>query len=395
MPYNTNKPPGGLVLRFDLTPVQEEMRAKAREFAENELKGIACNLDDKFEFPEKTVKRLGELGFMGVFIPKEYGGAGLDNVSYSIIIEEISKVCASHGVTLSVNNSLACHPINKFGTHKQKLKFLKPLASGAKLGAFGLTEPNAGTDVSFLQTTAVKKDGGYIINGQKIFITNGSRSDTYVIFTQTDKELRHRGITAFVLNSDTPGFSTGTVERTMGIHASVQAELNFDDMYLPEDQRLGEEGQGFKIAMNTLDGGRIGIASQALGIAQTALDLSLEYAKERVQFGKPISKFQAIQQMLADMATEVEAARLLVYKAAYAKDTKDRYSTEAAMAKLYAAEVAMKATTKAVQVHGAYGYTKRYPVERLMRDAKITEIYEGTSEVQRMVIAAYLDKLEL
>jgi butyryl-CoA dehydrogenase len=338
---------------------------------------------------------MGELGFMGMFIPKEYGGAGVDAVSYAIAIEEISKVCASHGVTMSVNNSLACHPINKFGTHEQKLKFLKPLASGEKLGAFGLTEPNAGTDVSIMQTTAVRKDDGYVINGQKIFITNGSKSGTYVIFAQTDKELRHKGISAFVFNSDTPGFSPGTIERTMGIHGSVQSELNFDDMYLPADQRLGQEGAGFKIAMNTLDGGRIGIASQALGISQSALDMSLAYVKERKESGQTINNYQAIQQMLADIATEVEGARLLVYRAAYAKDTQERYSHEAAMAKLYAAEVAMRTTRKAVQIFGEYGYTKRSPIERLMRDAKITEIYEGTSEVQRMVIAAYLDKLEL
>jgi alkylation response protein AidB-like acyl-CoA dehydrogenase len=338
---------------------------------------------------------MGELGFMGICIPPEYGGAGLDVISYSIAIEEISRVCASHGVTLSVNNSLACHPIYKYGNDEQRTKYLNPLASGQKLGGFGLTEPDAGTDVSTLQTTAMKKDGGYMISGQKIFITNGSKSDTYVIFAQTNKEMRHKGISAFVLNTDTDGFSTGTIERTMGIHGSVQSELNFDDMYLPEAQRLGSEGDGFKIAMNTLDGGRIGIASQALGIAQGALDKSIEYAKDRVQFGKPIAKFQAIQHMLADMATETEAARLLVYNAAFAKQTKDRYSYEAAMAKLYAAEVAMRVTTKAVQIHGAYGYTKRHIVERLMRDAKITEIYEGTSEAQRMVISAYLDKLEV
>jgi butyryl-CoA dehydrogenase len=381
-------------LKFDLTPTQEEIRKKAREFALTELEPIACELDKEFQFPKETVKKMGKLGFMGMFVPKEYGGAGLDVVSYAIAIEEISRVCASHGVTMSVNNSLACNPINKFGNEEQKMEFLRPLASGEKLGAFGLTEPNAGTDVSSLQTTAVKKDNGYVINGQKIFITNGSESDTYVIFAQTDKVLAHKGITAFVLNSDTSGFSTGTIERTMGIHGSIQSELNFDEMYLPGEQRLGNEGDGFKIAMNTLDGGRIGISAQALGIAQSALDLSVEYAKEREQFGKPIGKFQAISQMLANMATEVEAARLLVYKAAFAKDTKPRYSHEAAMAKLYAAEVAMRTTTKAVQIYGAHGYTKRYPVERLMRDAKITEIYEGTSEVQRMVIAAYLDKLE-
>ncbi len=382
-------------MRFDLTATQEEMRLTARKFAQTELAHIACEIDNKYYFSSETVKKMGEQGFMGVAIPKEYGGAGLDTVSYAIAIEEISKVCASHGVTMSVNNSLACHPIYKYGTHEQKLRFLKPLASGEKLGAFGLTEPNAGTDVSTLQTTAVKKDDGYIINGQKIFITNGSKSDTYVIFTQTDKVLKHKGITAFVFNSDTPGFSPGTIEQTLGIHGSIQSELNFNDMYVPAEQRLGTEGEGFKIAMNTLDGGRIGIASQALGIAQSALDLSIQYTKERIEFGQPLSKTQAIQQTLASMATEIEAARLLVYKAAFAKDKQERYSHEAAMAKLYAAEVAMRATSNAVRIHGEYGYTKRSPVERLMRDAKVTEIYEGTSEVQRMVIAAYLDKLEL
>jgi butyryl-CoA dehydrogenase len=385
----------GIALKFDLTPTQEESRAKAREFAQKELRPIECDIDKACSFSEDTVKKMGELGFMGMFIPKEYGGAGLDVVSYAIAIEEISRVCASHGVTMSVNNSLACHPINKYGNHEQKLEFLLPLASGEKLGGFGLTEPSAGTDVSSLQTNAIKKDDGYEINGQKVFITNGSQAKTYVIFAQTNKELKHKGITAFVMNTDTPGFSTGTMETTMGIHGSVQCELNFDNMILPEKQRLGDEGDGFKIAMNTLDGGRIGIASQALGIAQRALDESIEYAKTRKQFNKPIGSFQAIQHMLADMATEVEAARLLVYQAAFAKDTKPRYSYEASLAKLYAAEVAMRTTTKAVQIHGAYGYTKRYPVERLMRDAKITEIYEGTSEVQRMVIAAHLDKLEL
>ncbi len=380
---------------FDLTPEQEEMRNKAREFAKKELQPIANDIDKTCTFSDETVKKMGEHGFMGVFIPKEYGGAGLDVIAYVIAIEEISRVCASHGVTMSVNNSLACHPINKYGTEEQKQKFLKPLASGDKLGGFGLTEPGAGTDVSLLQTTAKKKDGGYEINGQKIFITNGSKANTYVTFAQTNKELKHKGISAFILNTDTEGFSTGTVESKLGIHGSIQCELNFDNMFLPEDQLLGAEGDGFKIAMSTLDGGRIGISAQALGIAQSALDLSIAYAKEREQFGKPIAKFQAIRHMISDMATEIEAARLLVYNAAFAKDTKPRYSYEAAMAKLYAAETAMRVTTKAVQIHGAYGYTKRYPVERLMRDAKITEIYEGTSEVQRMVISAYLDKLEL
>jgi butyryl-CoA dehydrogenase len=382
-------------LEFDLTPAQEEMRAKARKFALEELQPISCEIDNACTFSDETVKRMGELGFMGICIPKEYGGAGLDVISYAMTIEEISRICASHGVTLSVNNSLACHPIYKYGNEDQRQQYLTPLARGNKLGGFGLTEPGAGTDVSSLQTTAEKKEGGYVINGQKVFITNGTKSDTYVIFAQTDREMKHKGISAFVLNSDTEGFSTGTVERTMGIHGSVQSELNFDDMFLPENQRLAEEGDGFKIAMNTLDGGRIGIASQALGIAQGALDQSIAYVKARDQSGKPIGKFQAIQHMLADMATEIEAARLLVYNAAFAKETKPRYSYEAALAKLYAAETAMRVTTKAVQIHGAHGYTKRYPVERLMRDAKITEIYEGTSEVQRMVISAHLDKLEI
>ncbi len=332
---------------------------------------------------------------MGVFIPKEYGGAGLDVISYTLAVEEISRGCASHGVTMSVNNSLACNPLNKFGTEEQKQEFLKPLASGEKLGAFGLTEPGAGTDVSLLQTTAVHKDDGYEINGQKIFITNGSKSDTYIILAQTNKELKHKGITAFVFNSDTPGFSPGTLERTMGIHGSIQSELNFDNMYLPESQRLGAEGDGFKIAMNTLDGGRIGIAAQAIGISQNALDLSIDYVKNNDLIDKTFGRSQGIQFILADMATELEAARLLVHKAAFAKDTKPRYSHEAAMAKVYASEAAMRITSKAVQIHGLYGYTKRYAVERLMRDAKITEIYEGTSEVQRMVIAAYLDKLDV
>ncbi|UCF08511.1 MAG: acyl-CoA dehydrogenase [Thermoplasmata archaeon] len=377
---------------FTLTTEQEMVRKMVREFAETELRPIAAEIDKSAQYPEETVKKMGKLGLMGMNVPKEYGGGGLDSVSYAIGVEEISRVCASHGVIMSVNNSLACFPIEKFGTEDQKKKFLIPIASGEKLGCFGLTEPSAGTDAASQQTTAVLDGDEYIINGSKIFITNGAVADTIVFFAMTDKSKGTRGISALVLDKNTPGFSIGTIEEKMGIRASVQAELVFQDMRLPGDNLLGEEGKGFKIAMMTLDGGRIGIASQALGIAQAALDESLKYAKEREQFGKPIGRFQAIQWMIADMATEIQAARFLVYKAAWTKDHAKRYSVEAAMAKLYASDVAVKATRNAIQVHGGYGFINDYPLERLYRDAKITEIYEGTSEVQRMVIAG--DKLK-
>jgi butyryl-CoA dehydrogenase len=377
---------------FALTKEQEMVRKMVRDFAEAELRPIAAEIDKTCEYPKETVKKMGKLGLMGMTVSKDYGGGGLDSVSYAIGVEEISRVCASHGVVMSVNNSLACFPIETFGTEEQKKKYLTPLASGKNLGAFGLTEPSAGTDAASQQTVAKKTDEGYIINGSKIFITNGAVADTIVIFAMTDKSKGTRGISAFIVDSKTPGFSIGTVEDKMGIRGSVQAELVFEDMLLPPENLLGDEGRGFKIAMLTLDGGRIGIASQALGIAQAALDESLKYAKEREQFKKPIGKFQAIQWMIADMATEIQAARFLVYKAAFTKDTSKRYSAEAAMAKLYASDTAVKATRNAIQIHGGYGFIKDYPLERLYRDAKITEIYEGTSEVQRMVIAG--DKLK-
>ncbi|UCE73519.1 MAG: acyl-CoA dehydrogenase [Methanomassiliicoccales archaeon] len=377
---------------FALTKEQEMVRKMVREFAENELRPIAADIDKTCEFPKETVKKMGKLGLMGMTVPKEYGGGGLDSISYAIGVEEISRVCASHGVIMSVNNSLACYPIETYGTEEQKKRFLTPLANGEKLGAFGLTEPSAGTDAASQQTTAVLKDNEYVINGSKIFITNGAVADTIVFFAMTDKSKGTRGISAFILDKNTPGFSIGTIEDKMGIRGSVQAELVFQNMHLPKENLLGQEGKGFRIAMSTLDGGRIGIASQALGIAQAALDESLKYAKEREQFGRPIGKFQAIQWMIADMATEIQAARFLVYKAAFTKDSGNRYSAEAAMAKLYASDTAVKATRNAIQIHGGYGFIKDYPLERLYRDAKITEIYEGTSEVQRMVIAG--DKLK-
>ncbi len=377
-------------MEFGLSKEQELMRKTVREFAEKELEPIAADIDESAEFPDETVKKLGELGFMGITVPKEHGGAGMDEVSYAIAIEEISRICASHGVTVSVHNSLVCWPIDKFGTEEQKEKYLKPLASGEKLGCFGLTEPNAGTDAGAHTTVAVKEGDKYIINGSKVFITNAGKADIAIIFAMTDKSKGTRGISTFIVENDFPGFSTGMVENKMGIRGSIQSELVFDNMEVPAENLLGGEGKGFKVAMATLDGGRIGIACQALGIAQAAYEASIQYAKEREQFGKPLGKFQAIQWFLADMATEIEAARLLVYKAAFAKWKGKSYTVEAAMAKLFASDVAMKATRNAIQIHGGYGYTKDYPVERFYRDAKITEIYEGTSEVQKMVISGSL-----
>ena len=379
-------------MEFGLNKEQEMMRNTIREFALNEIEPIAAEIDENATFPVETVKKLGELGFMGMTVAKEYGGAGMDDVSYAIAVEEISRVCASHGVTVSVNNSLVCWPINKFGTEEQKQKYLIPLASGQKLGCFGLTEPNAGTDASGQATIAEKKGDKYIINGSKIFITNGANADVAVIFAMTDKSKGTRGISAFIIESTFPGFSLGTIEKKMGIRGSCTAELVFENMEVPEENLLGKEGRGFGIAMGTLDGGRIGIAAQALGIAQGALDASLVYAKEREQFGRALAKFQAIQWFLADMATEIDAARLLVYKAAFDKWQGKPYTVSAATAKLFASDICMNATRNAIQIHGGYGYIKDYTVERLYRDAKITEIYEGTSEVQKMVISGALLK---
>lgn len=375
---------------FKLTPEQEMIRDVVRDFALREVEPLAEELDREARHPVETVEKMAEAGIMGISVPKEYGGAGADGISYAIAVEEISRVCASTGIVVSVNNSLACFPILKFGTEEQKQKYVAPMAKGEKLGAFGLTEPNAGTDAAQQCTVAVKQEDGYLINGSKCFITNGGVADTMVIFALTDPSKGTRGISAFIIEKTMEGFSVGTKEDKLGIRGSQTTELIFQDMLVPHENLLGAEGRGFGIAMQTLDGGRIGVAAQALGIAQGALDKATQYAKEREQFGKPIGKFQAIQWKLADMETRINAARMLVYKAAYAKDTQKRYSVEAAMAKLYAAETAMWVTTEAIQVHGGYGYTKDYPVERYFRDAKITEIYEGTSEVQRMVISGAL-----
>lgn len=373
-----------------MTKEQEMVRKMVREFAEKDVAPIAAQIDKEESYPEENVKRMGALGMMGMTVPREYGGAGADTVSYVIAIEEIARVCASTAIIMSVNNSLACYPLLTFGTEEQKKKYLMPLASGQKLGAFSLTEPNAGTDAAGLMTTAKLDADNYIINGSKFFVTNGSVADTIILFAMTDRAKGTRGISTFIIEKGFPGFSIGTVEEKLGIRGSKTAELVFEDCHVPKENLLGKEGEGFKIAMATLDGGRIGVGAQATGIAQGAFEASLKYAKEREQFGRPIGKFQAIQWMLADMATRIDAARFLVYRAAQTKDLGKRYSKEAAMAKLYASETAMWVTTKAIQIHGGYGYTKDYPVERFFRDAKITEIYEGTSEVQRMVIAGSL-----
>lgn len=374
---------------FELTKKQEMFRTLFQEFAEKEVAPIASEIDETGEFPWDTVKKMGKLGFLGLPFPKEYGGAGADTLTYIMAVEEISRACAATGVILSAHVSLSCHPIYQFGTPQQKEKYLVPMAKGELLGAFGLTEPNAGTDAAGQQTLAVLDGDAYVLNGTKIFITNGGCADVYIVFAMTDPSKGLKGISAFIVEKGTPGFTFGPREHKMGIRASSTTELIFQDCRIPRENLLGKEGEGFKIAMQTLDGGRIGIGAQALGIAQAALDECLRYTKERQQFNKPLSSFQAVQWMIADMATEIDAARMLVYRAAVLKDKKKPFSKEAAMAKLFASEVAMKHTVKAVQIHGGYGYMKEYKVERLMRDAKITEIYEGTSEVQRMVIAGH------
>ena len=372
---------------FVLSKEHEMARTLFREFAETEVKPLAQEVDETERFPRETVEKMAKYGFMGIPFAKEYGGQGCDSLTYAMCVEEMSRVCGTTGVIVSAHTSLGAEPINKFGTEEQKQKYLIPLAKGEKLGAFGLTEPGAGTDASGPQTKAVLEGDHYVLNGSKIFITNGGQADIYIIFAMTDKSKGTKGISAFIVEKDFPGFSIGTKEKKMGIRGSSTTELIFEDCIVPKENLLGQEGKGFGIAMTTLDGGRIGIASQALGIAQGAFDETVAYVKERKQFGRSISKFQNTQFQLADMKTKIEAARLLVYNAAKAKETKKRFSVEAAMAKLYAAEVAMEVTTKCVQLFGGYGYTREYPVERMMRDAKITEIYEGTSEVQRMVIS--------
>ncbi|UCG69416.1 MAG: acyl-CoA dehydrogenase [Thermoplasmata archaeon] len=377
---------------FHPTKEQEMIRNMVSEFAEKEVKPLASEIDSTGEFPWKTIKKMAKLNLLGLPIPKEYGGAGVDSVSYSIAVEEISKRCAATGVIMSVHTSVGTYPIYLFGTKEQKNKFVVPLAKGERIGAFALTEPGAGSDAQGVQTTAVQKGDHYILNGSKIFITNGGVAGSVIVMAMTDKSKGHRGISAFIVEKETEGFSLGSKEKTMGVIGSDTSELVFENCRVPKENLLGEEGMGFKIAMKALDGGRIGIAAQALGIAEGALQESIKYAKEREQFGRPISKFQAVQWMIANMATEIEAARMLTYRASYLKDQGASFSKEAAMAKLYASEVARRSTIKALQIHGGYGYTKDYPVERFFRDAKITEIYEGTSEIQRMIIASSLLK---
>ena len=386
---------------FTLSKEHEMARTLFRDFAQNEVKPLAQEVDEEERFPRETVEKMARYGFLGIPVPREYGGQGADPLTYAMCVEELSKVCGTTGVIVSAHTSLCVDPIMTFGTEEQKQKYLVPLAKGEKLGAFGLTEPGAGTDAQGQQTKAVLDGDEWVLNGSKCFITNGKEADVYVIFAVTGK-IEKRGkmmkeISAFIVEKGTPGFTFGTKENKMGIRGSSTYELIFTDCRIPKENLLGQQGKGFNIAMHTLDGGRIGIAAQALGLAEGALETTINYVKERKQFGKAIGAFQNTQFQLADMATKVKAAQYLVYaaamkKAEYQKNPKVSYSVEAAMAKLYAAEVAMEVTTKAVQLHGGYGYIREYDVERMMRDAKITEIYEGTSEVQRMVISANILK---
>ncbi len=377
-------------MKLELNDQQKMIKKMVQEFAEKEIAPVAKELDKTGEYPIKILEKMAKLGLLGIVIPTEYGGAGLDIISYAIVVEEISKKCASTGVITSVHNSLVSYPIMKYGTDEQKKKYLPILAKGEKIGAFAGTEPNAGSDLGAMQTKAVLKGDHYVINGDKTFITSGDHAGIFIVFAVTDKEAGSKGISAFIVESDTPGFKVGSLFDKMGINANHVTELIFENMKVPKENILGKEGDGFKIALGTLDGGRIGIAAQAVGIAQAALDESIAYSKQRQQFGRPIAKFQAIQWMIAEMATRIEAARYLVLNAAYQKDKGERFSKEAAMAKLFASETAMECVIKGLQVHGGYGYTKEYTIERLFRDAKITEIYEGTSEVQKMVIAGSL-----
>ena len=379
-----------LIMIFELTEEQRMIRAAARDFAQQELKPGVIERDEHQQFPAEQVTKLGELGFLGMMVDPKYNGAGLDAVSYVLVMEELSKIDASASVVVSVNNSLVCYGLETYGTEEQKEKYLKPLAAGMQIGAFCLSEPEAGSDATSQRTTAEDRGDYYVLNGTKNWITNGSTASTYLVIAQTDAQKRHRGINALIVEKGMEGFSIGPKENKLGIRGSDTHSLLFDDVKVPKANRIGEEGFGFKFAMKTLEGGRIGIAAQALGIASGAYELARDYAKERQTFGKPIANHQAIQFKLADMATQIEAARLLCLKAAWLKDHGQPYTRAAAMAKLYASEVAMKTTVEAVQIHGGYGYVKEYHVERLMRDAKITQIYEGTSEIQRMVIAREL-----
>ncbi len=379
-------------MNFNLNNTEKLFLQMIREFTEKEVKPIAAEVDENERFPMETVKKMGKLGIMGIPISVKYGGAGGTKLMYAMAVEELSKACATTGVIVSAHTSLCIDPIEAYGTEEQKMKYLPKLCSGEWIGAFGLTEPNAGTDASGQQTFAVADGDDYVLNGTKIFITNAEYADIYVIIAMTDKSQGTRGISAFIVEAGTPGFTIGKKEKKMGIRGSATCELIFNNCRISKNQLLGKLGGGFGLAMKTLDGGRIGIAAQALGIAQGAMDETIKYVQERKQFGKPISAFQNTQFQMADLYTRIEAARLLVYSAACKKDEGVPYAKDAAMAKLFAAETAMDVTVRAVQFHGGYGYTREYPVERMMRDAKITEIYEGTSEVQRMVISSYLFK---
>jgi butyryl-CoA dehydrogenase len=373
---------------FALSQDQKMVRDMVREFAVNELEPVAAEIDESREFPTATLKKMAGLGLMGVVIPEEYGGAGMDFTTLAIICEEISRVCASHGVITAVNNSLCAWPIYNFGTEEQRKKYLPDLCSGKKFGAIGITEPNAGSDPASMETTAVDKGDHYVLNGTKAWITNGEAASTFIVFAYTNPEERHKGMSAFIVEKDFEGFSVGKHENLMGIRATGNCELIMDECIVPKENILGEEGHGFKIVMGTLDVSRIDIGAQGVGISQGALDASLKYAKERVQFGKPIAEFEMIQDMIAQMSAQTDAARLLVYRAASMKDAgAERFTREAAIAKYFAAEAAVAVTRMAVQIHGGNGYSKEYPVERMYRDAKIVEIYEGTSQIQKIVIA--------
>jgi butyryl-CoA dehydrogenase len=375
---------------FELTEEQLLVKETAAAFVAREVKPVASAMDREGGYPAALVRRLGELGFLGMLVPQAYGGSGMDLVSYVVAMEEISRAWASLSVVMSVHNSLVCTPLLRFGSPAQKEKFLPPLARGEKLGCYALTEPSAGSDAGAIQTRAARSGDGYVLNGQKIFTTNGSHADFALVYAVTDPAKGKKGISAFLVDTRTPGFCVGKLEDKLGLRSSDTAALNFEDCRVPESNRLGAEGDGFRIALSTLDGGRIGIAAQALGIAQGCLDEALGYAKERRQFGQPIASFQAIQWMLADMATEIDAARLLAYRAAWLAEGATKFTREAAMAKLFASEAANRSAYKALQIFGGYGYTKEFPVERFFRDARITTLYEGTSEIQRLVIARAL-----
>jgi butyryl-CoA dehydrogenase len=377
-------------LNLELSEEQKLLQKSVREFAETEVRPLAKELDETGKFPRETFRKAAELGLTGVAFPEDEGGAGFDHIAYSIVIEEISRCCASTGVVLSVQNSLYCDPVHRFGTAEQKKKFLLPFTRGEKIGCYALTEPQAGSNAAALQTKAQKKGDKFVINGTKAWITNGGAADAAIVYVNTDPARGEKGITALVVEKGTPGFKVGKDEKKLGIHATACCELIFTDCAVPEGNRIGNEGEGYKVALSTLDGGRIGIAAQATGIAQGAFEAARKYSQERMAFGHPISQFQAIQFMLADMATEIDAARLLVRKAAWKQDSGQRFSQEAAVAKLFASEMATRVTHKAIQIHGGNGYSQEYPVERAYRDARITEIYEGTSEIQRLVIAAWV-----